>query len=79
MFLKPSFTVAFSERIGHRFQNDYVSLPNADSYASLLHMTAFTRASLIDLGPADNIDIHSFMWAVMDYRDEDIGKPNGND
>ena len=66
MFLKPTFTRAFAERIGHRFQHDYVSEPNADTYQSLLHMTAMLRHDLADLLPADNIDLHSLMWVVMD-------------
>ena len=66
MFLKPTFTRAFAERIGHSFQHDYVSEPNPDTYRSLLDMTAMLRIDLADLAPADNIDLHSFMWVVMD-------------
>jgi hypothetical protein len=66
MFLKPTFTRAFAERIGHGFQHDYVSEPNPDTYASLLHMTAMLDHDLADLSPTDNIDLHSFMWVVMD-------------
>lgn len=72
MFLKPAFTQAYAARIGHRFVHDYESTPNAATYVSLLHMTAETGNALADLDPADNIDLHSFMWVVMDYRDADV-------
>lgn len=72
MFLKPAFMQAYAARIGHRFQHDYDSAPNPATYASLLAMTAETGQALADLTPADNIDLHSFMWVVMDYRDEDV-------
>lgn len=72
MFLKPAFTKDYAARIGHRFLQDYESTPNAKTYASLQHMAAETGNSVADLKPADNIDLHSFMWVVMDYRDEDV-------
>lgn len=72
MFLKPAFMQAYAARIGHRFQHDYDSTPNHATYASLLAMTAETANAVADLNPADNIDLHSFMWVVMDYRDEDV-------
>jgi hypothetical protein len=76
MFLKPEFTRGYAERIGHRFQHDYETAPNPETYASLLDMTEQTRRHLADLGPDDNIDIHSFMWVVMDYpsADEAVGQ-----
>lgn len=74
MFLKPTFTQAYAARIGHRFQHDYESAPNPSTYASLLQMTAETASALADLNPRDNIDLHSFMWVVMDYRDEDVAE-----
>lgn len=71
MFLKPAFTQAYAERVGHRFRHDYESMPNSATYTSLLDMTARTADAVADLDPADNIDLHSLMWVVMDYRDED--------
>ena len=79
MFLKPAFTQAFAARIGHRFVHDYESTPNAETYLSLLHMTAETENALADLKPADNIDLHSFMWVVMDYRDSDVVRTPAGD
>ena len=74
MFLKPEFTRTFAERIGHRFVQDYETTPNPDTYASLLDMTDFVRSAVLDLHPQDNIDIHSFMWATVEYRDSDVGR-----
>ncbi|MDZ4089408.1 MAG: hypothetical protein U1E69_21685 [Tabrizicola sp.] len=79
MFLKPTFTKAFATRIGHSFAHDYESAPNPETYASLLHMTAEVGNGLGDLDPADNIDLHSFMWVVMDYRDTDVMRPPTGD
>ncbi|MES2914369.1 MAG: hypothetical protein V4753_04530 [Pseudomonadota bacterium] len=73
MFLKPEFTRTFAERIGHRFQFDYETRPNPKTYASLLHLTDTVRAALSDMQPKDNIDIHSFMWATVEYLDSDVG------
>jgi hypothetical protein len=73
MFLKPEFTQTFAQRIGHRFEHDYQTRPNLETYLSLIQMTETVRASVIDLQPRDNIDIHSFMWATIEYRDSDVG------
>jgi hypothetical protein len=73
MFLKPEFTKAFAERIGHRFQHDYQTRPNLETYQSLLQMTETVRVAVLDLQPRDNIDIHSFMWATIEYLDSDVG------
>lgn len=67
MFLKPEFMKGYAERIGHRFQHDYESSPNPRTYRSLLDMTAETVRAVADLHPVDNIDLHSFMWVVMEY------------
>ena len=75
MFLKPDFTRRFAERIGHRFQHDYLPKPNPGTYASLLHMAQIVHTAVSDLDPQDNIDIHSFMWATIDYKDSDVGPP----
>lgn len=71
MFLKPEFTRGYAERIGHRFQHDYGSSPNPATYEALLDMTAEAGRHLADLEPADNIDLHSFMWVAMKYSPED--------
>lgn len=71
MVLKPSFTRGFAERIGHPFQHAYDSAPNPDTYSALMDMAAELGRSLSDLAPRDMIDLHSFMWAVMDYPEQD--------
>lgn len=71
MFLKPEFTREYASRIGHEFNMIYESAPNGDTYKSLLDMAAETKKSISDLLPKDNIDIHSFMWTVTEYTDED--------
>jgi len=71
-FLKPDFTKKFAERVGHKFQYEYDSTPNPDTYYSLLSMVDETKEMIADLAPKsglDNIDIHSFMWSVMNYDD----------
>ena len=40
-------------------------------YASLLDLMKETRAELADLAPRDNIDLHSFVFVVGDYKDSD--------
>jgi hypothetical protein len=72
MFLKPAFTQAYAARIGHRFLQDYQSTPNPITYASLQHMTVETGNAVADLNPTDNIDLHSFMWVVIDYSGDDV-------
>jgi len=72
MFLKPEFTREFARRIGHPFEVHYNSTPNPECYARLLDMAQQTSQRLADLGPRDMIDIHSFMWATIQYRDSDV-------
>lgn len=69
MFLKPTVTVEFAERIGHRFARDYGSEDRAIVYASLLDMTAKTTAALTGLEPADGIDVQSLVWVVGAYAE----------
>ena len=69
MFLKPTVTVEFAERVGHRFARDYAAEDRTIVYASLLDMTATTTAALTGLEPADGIDVQSFVWVVGAYAE----------
>lgn len=70
-FLKPEFTKEYSRRVGHCFGFEYSSKPEAGTYLALLDMLDETRKHVLDLGPSDYIDLHSFMWAVSMYEDAD--------
>jgi hypothetical protein len=72
MFLKPSVTCDFAERIGQPFQYEYDSEIGADVYRSLLDLTEQTRQAISDLKPRDNIDVQSFIWVVGGYTDADL-------
>lgn len=72
VFLKPEFTRQFAERIGDPFQFAYESRPNPETYLALLQMTERLRRELADLGPRDNIDLHSFMFATNEYTEADV-------
>lgn len=72
MFLKPTVTQDFSERVGLRFHHDYDPAPNAHTYEALLKLVAETRAEIAMLQPKNNIDIQSFIWVVGEYREEDL-------
>lgn len=69
LFLKPTVTVEFAERVGHRFARDYGSDDRAAVYQSLLSLRDETNAALADLQPADGIDVQSFIWVVGAYED----------
>lgn len=71
MFLKPTVTRDFAERVGHPFAHDYAPALEPRVYASLLDLMAATRAELADLQPRDNIDLQSFVWTVGEYRGGD--------
>lgn len=71
MFLKPTVTVDFAQRVGHSFQHEYAAEPTSGTYLSLLDLVATTRAEISMLGPNDNIDIQSFIWVVGAYPKED--------
>lgn len=76
MFLKPQFTKEYAERVGHPFTVAYESDVNEDTYASLMDLSAETKANLGGIEGSeriDNIDIHSFMWVVIDYDESDVG------
>jgi len=72
MFLKPTVTRDFAERIGHPFQYQYDAELNPAVYKSLLALTDDARAGLADLKPVDNIDVQSFIWVVGGYTDADL-------
>lgn len=71
MFLKPTVTRDFAERIGHRFQYDYDPVARRDVYESLLDLAEETRTAISELNPRDNIDVQSFIYVVGGYREED--------
>lgn len=72
MFLKPTVTQDFSERVGLRFHHDYDPAPNAQTYEALLNLVMETGAAIAELKPKDNIDIQSFIWVVGEYREVDL-------
>lgn len=72
MFLKPTVTVDYAQRIGHRFQFDYAAEPDPAVYASLLDLVATTRRMIGPMGALDNIDVQSFIWIVGAYTDADL-------
>ena len=70
IFLKPMATLDFAQRVGHRFQYDYRADATPDVYESLLDLFAQTRAALVSLPDAeqmDGIDVQSFIWVVGAY------------
>lgn len=71
MFLKPTVTNDFADRVGHGFSHRYEAEPNEDTYEALLDLVATTRTAIASLEPRDNIDIQSFIWVVGEYREED--------
>lgn len=62
MFLKPMMVQRCAERMGYDLH--YESLPNRDTYHSLLGFAEFVREGIADLEPKDNIDIQSFIYAI---------------
>lgn len=71
MFLKPTVTTDFADRVGHDFHHHYSAEPNADTYLALLDLVATTRTAIAELEPRDNLDIQSFIWVVGKYGDGD--------
>ncbi|MGZ0071988.1 hypothetical protein ACT9ST_09815 [Sphingobium limneticum] len=71
MFLKPTVTADFADRVGHDFHHAYSPEPNAETYRSLLDLVDTTRSAIASLQPRDNIDIQSFIWVVGEYREGD--------
>lgn len=74
MFLKPSVTCDFAERIGHEFQYVYSSEISRGVYQGLLDLTEDTRKAISALQPRDNIDVQSFIWVVGGYTEADLPK-----
>jgi hypothetical protein len=72
MFLNPTVTRDFAERIGHPFQYEYEAEVSADTYQSLLDLASETMKALEPLGAKDMIDVQSFIWVVGAYREEDL-------
>lgn len=70
MFLKPTVTNDFADRVGHDFRHRYEAEPNEDTYLALLDLVEVTRREIAALAPKDNIDIQSFIWVVGEYRDD---------
>ena len=60
VFLKPTVTRLAFEEVGIDF--DYVSRPNAETYAQLRDAAQQVKAELADLQPRDMIDVQSFLW-----------------
>lgn len=71
MFLKPTVTTDFADRVGHDFLHHYEAHPNKETYSSLLDLVATTKAAIEALKPRDNIDIQSFIWVVGEYKESD--------
>ena len=74
MFLKPEVTQDFATRVGHRFRFDYEPRLDLPVYESLLDLARRTEEELVELAPADRIDVQSFIWVVGAY-DEAADKP----
>ncbi len=72
MFLKPNVTRDFAERIGHHFAVDYDPEISGEVYRSLLGLADHTALGIAQLRPVDKIDVQSFIWAVGEYRAEDL-------
>lgn len=78
MFLKPEATRDFADRVGHPFAHEYTSELTEATYHSLLDLSRETREQILDLEPADSIDIQSFIWVVGKY-DEPEAAPDGSE
>ena len=60
MFLKPTVTRRAAFELGFDFR--YQSLPNWETYDSLLNFAREVKRDTRDLGPRDMIDVQSFIW-----------------
>ena len=65
----------FAERVGHRFAKVYRPDLDIEVYDALLNLAAEARTALSDMTPRDMIDIQSFMWTVVEYKEEDKPVP----
>lgn len=79
LFLKPSVTQDFAERVGHPFAREYEATPNEATYRSLLGMNAATARAIADIAPRDGIDVQSFIWVVGYYPDPEDADATGPD
>jgi hypothetical protein len=70
-FLKPTMISTFADRVGHRFAQVYRPELDVEVYEALLDLAADTRTQIADMGPRDMIDVQSFMWTVVEYKEED--------
>ena len=75
MFLKPTVSVDFAERVGHPFSHVYEPRIKMDVYDSLLDLTRRTEMELADLCPRDRIDIQSFIWVIGGSYDDEAARP----
>jgi hypothetical protein len=71
VFLKPTMISTFAERVGHRFAKVYRPDLDIDVYDALIDLAVDARTTLSDMAPRDMIDIQSFMWTVVEYKEED--------
>jgi hypothetical protein len=62
IFLKPRVTQIAAEK--YRFDFQYRSRPNWESYKSLLDFAEQVRQDTSDLKPQDYIDLQSFIWVM---------------
>lgn len=62
IFLKPKVTQKAAEK--YRFDFDYISPPNWDTYESLLAFAEQIRIDSKHLYPVDYIDLQSFIWVM---------------
>jgi hypothetical protein len=62
IFLKPRVTQIAAEK--YRFDFQYRSKPNWESYKSLLDFAEQVRRDTVDLKPQDYIDLQSFIWVM---------------
>ena len=62
IFLKPKVTQKAAEK--YRFDFDYISPPNWETYESLLAFAGQIRRDTKNLHPRDHIDLQSFIWVM---------------
>ncbi len=67
IFLKPTVTREFAERVGHGFADTYSPKLDVAVYGSLLDLANTTQAEIAALEPRDFIDVQSFIWVVGEY------------
>jgi hypothetical protein len=72
MFLKPTVTLSFADRVGDQFADLYDAEANAGTYLALLDLVETTRRQIASLKPRDNLDVQSFIWVVGEYRPGDV-------